>query len=382
MPIYVSKSFWISDETTLSTGRFMHAPNSRARLRATRKMLTTVATYHQIMPSFLDLLFSFGAQHHAKDFSFTAFRHDTRLSCFEKNAAIPSLGRSGRNIQLCYSLRSVEASPAQEMWPWSIRGTATHHSFDLETGRTTWLILKGEGGASIKDRVIAETSSLHANALNQFSDRGQAFSSAMLSHLLLNDWSVENWRWYVNYMEEEVQTLTRKTLSVTITKSQTRPKPLVLFTRTVTGALIPSKEASTSKSQTMKHQSTISLAKVPPALPSQGVPGSPGPPPSIIPSGLDEQFSFEDLRKIERIEEQANEALLVITLNNGVLSALTQHYASVMESSDCPQDLKETCTVSFRRFQQRISDVSAEIQTQKARMETLLRLLADRRGLV
>ena len=357
-------------------------------------MLVTTTSYHQVMPPFLDFVFSFGAQHHAKDFSFTGFRHDTRLSNVEKSPSIANLGRSGRAIQLCYNLRSVEPSPDQEHWPWSIRSTATHHAFDLETGLTSWFMVKGEGGASIKDRIITETSSQPASALNRFGDRCQAFSSALSTHLLLSDWSIENWRWYINYMEEEVQAITRKTLSVKVTRPQAEPKPQVMFTRTITGVLVPPKKTPTSKSVTTRQQSGIPLTKIIQSQPKQdprGPPGPPGPPPSTSsipkvanfdPSLPDQEFSFEDLRKIERIEEHANEALLVMTLNSSVLSALSQHYSFVTESTDSPQLLKTACMIDLRRFRDRLFDISTEIQTQKARMETLLRLLADRKALV
>lgn len=369
---------------------FVHAPSGRANLSVTRKMLLTTTSYHQIMPSFVDFLFSFGAQHHAKDFFFAGFRHDTRLSDREKSVAIPTLGRSGRSLRLCYSLRSVEASSGQEKWPWSIRGTAVHQEFDFETGRSNWLIVKGEGGASMKDRIIAETSSKNGNMLNKFDSRDQRFSSTMSTHLLLCNWSVENWRWYINYMEQEVQTITRKTLSVRVAASQTGPKPKMLFTRTATGILVPPKKSPTSKSFAAKKQPTTPPPKVAPALPTQGPPGPPGPPPrlstlprttTIDPFQPDSEFSFKDLQRIEYIEEHANQALLVITLNSSILSALVQHYTSVMESTSCPSDLKIKCKMDFRRFVDRISDISAEIQTQRARVETLLRLLADRKAL-
>ena len=354
----------------------------------------TVTSYHQIMPSFLDFLFSFGAQHHAKDFFFAGFRHDTRLSSPERSDPIPALGRSGQMIRLCYSLRSVEASRDQESWPWSIRGNATHHSFDMETGRTSWLMVKGEGGASMKDRIITETSSQSGKMLNRFGSRSQTFSSALSTHILLCNWSAENWRWYINYMEEEVQAITRKTLSMTVAKPQTEPIPKLLFTRTVTGVLVPPKKASTSKSLNTKAQSAIPLTQINPNASNAGQPGPPGPPGppptlstvskpvSFDPFQYDSEFSFEDLRRIEYIEEHANEALLVITLNNKVLTALAQHYSHVIESAHCPHDLKIDSMLDCKRFIDRISDISGEMQAQKARVETLLRLLADRKALV
>lgn len=353
------------------------------------------------MPSFLDFLFSFGAQHHAKDFYFTGFRHNTHLSAPEKNLAIPTLGRSGRILQLCYSLRSVEASKDQEKWPWSIRGTAAHHTFDFETGRTNWLIVKGEGGASMKERIITETSSQSGYAVNKYDTRDQAFSSSMSTHLLLCNWSVENWRWYINFMEQEVQEITRKTLSVKVAKPQAESKPKLLWIRTDTGVLVPPNKTSTSKSLkslTTKRQPTfppVKMAEKPstqnPSAPPgpTGPPGPPGPPPSMLPPASnndpfqpDSEFSFEDLQRIEYIEEHANQALLVITLNSSILLALSQHYESVVESKSLPHDIKTKCAIDFRHFVDRISDISAETQRQKARVETLLCLLGDRKALV
>lgn len=353
-------------------------------------------TYHQIMPSFLDLVFSFGAQHHAKDFHFTGFRQDSRLGEPEKGIDLPALGRSGRNLRLCYSLRSVEPSPGQENWPWSIRGLATHHAFDFETGRASWLIMKGEGGASMKERIMKETSPPNGGMLDKFGSRDQAFSSSMSSHLLLCQWSAENWRWYINYLEEQVQAITRKTLSVKVTRSP-EPRTQPQFIRIDTGDLVPSKRTPTSKSLSAQRQQSVPLTKMATAPPTQGplgppsLAGTPGPPPRLSeqfqttnsnPFHPHNEFSFEDLKRIEYIEEHANGALLVMTLNGKILSALVQHYTFVMESTSCPYDLKTECATDFRRFVSGILHISAEIDAQEARVQTLLRLLTDRKALV
>lgn len=360
-------------------------------------MFLALASYHQIMPSFLDFVFSFGVQRHANDFHFSGFRHDTRLSGPERGIAIPTLGRSGRILQLCYSLRSVESSPNQEKWPWSIRGTATHHAFDFETGRTTWLIVKGEGGASMKNRIMTETGPGNGNTRHKFDTRDQAFSSSMSTHLLLCNWSAENWRWYINYMEEQVQVITRKTLSVTVSKPAQESIPPLLYTRTQTGLLSPTKTPTNKSITGPRQQQNLPSARMAAGRPMQPSPGSPvspskpGPPPRLStwpqttnhdPQRPNSEFSFDDLQRIEYIEEHANSALLVITLNCSILQALVEHYNTIMTSTSCPHDLKSKCAIDFNRFVSRISHTIAEMQMQKARMETLLRLLADRKALV
>lgn len=373
--------------------RFVHARDSRAKLRTTKEMFMAIMSYHQVMPSFLDFVFCFGAQHHAKDFHFIGFRHDTRLTGFEKELAIPELGRSGRTLRLCYSLRSVENSSEQEKWPWSIRSTATHHAFDFETGRTSWLIVKGEGGASMKQRIMTETNIPNGGVLSRYSSRDHAFSSSLSTHLLLCNWSAENWRWYVNYMEEQVQAVTRKTLSVTVKKPSREPVTPLRLARTNTGALRPSSASGRApKSQQITQTNQNAVAPQMHGQPgSSGLSDSPGPPPRLSTSfhganhdsyRCDSEFSFEDLQRIEYIEEHANGALLVITLNCKVLLKLVKHYTAVMGSTSCPHHLKSKCAIDFRRFVSQIADISTEIQMQKARVGTLLRLLADRKALV
>ena len=397
MSIRVSHSQKLRGDISLIYTRFIHAPNSRAKLRITREMLEIVMTYHQIPPFFLDFLLSFGRQHHAKDFFYSGFRHDSRLSDGETHPAIQNLGRSGRILRVSYSLRSVEPSVDQEKWPWSIRETAVYNAVDLETGRSIWLIVKGEGGASMKDRIITETSPRNQSALNRFGSRSEAFSSALSSHLLVCEWSAEHWRWYVNYIEEQVQTLTRKTLSGAVISSPAEPQPQLYFTRSAIGSLVPPEKTTTSKSSKTALPQTIPLGFIAPTIAPQsssgppGPPGLPGPPPNLAsfpkPTFFnslrdDSDFSFEDLRKIEHIEERTNDVLLVLSLNDRVLTQIVEHYTSVMKSGDCPNDIRTECSTCFGRFKGRLSDILIEVQIQKARLETLLRLLADRKTLV
>jgi hypothetical protein len=390
MSIRVSKEAQARfQEVLMLMSSFVHAPHSRAKLRVTRKMLLSTLTYHQVMPSFLDFLFSYGEQHHAQDFHFTGFRHETRLSEAQRELSIPDLGRSGRNVQLCYNLRSVEYSPDPEAegdpeyWPWSIRGTATHHAFDFETGQSNWIIVKGN--ELMKKRIIEETSSGTGLAPKDYESLAGAFSSTLFTHLMLCNWACENWRWYINFLEQAVQKITRKTLSLTVSKAPPAPMPAPQYTRTSTGHLVNKAHPQSAKTVTIEKQSVVAS---PQGIP-QGPPSGPPPPPPVvsanpIDSDLSQgsEFSFEDLQRIEHIEEQANETLLVITLNNKVMTALGEHYHSIMGSKDCPVVLQTGCDVDFARFMNRLASISDELQIQKARVETLLRLLADRKALV
>ena len=67
---------------------------------------------------------------------------------------IPELVRSGRNIRICDSLKSVkhiENSDNKLDLPWLVRQTALYHSFDIDTGKASWMAIKGI--QLIKDRI-------------------------------------------------------------------------------------------------------------------------------------------------------------------------------------------------------------------------------------
>ena len=146
---------------------FVHAPHSRERLKTTREMLMSVLTYHQDMPAFMDFLIRLGLQEYPQDFDFSGFRQQTTLSDFDRGLRIPEVGRSGRGYQLCYSLKAVEQSKSQAEWPWSIRQTAIHHSFDVHHGRANWIVIKGDQlmknriRLAIKDTDLTGASDLH-----------------------------------------------------------------------------------------------------------------------------------------------------------------------------------------------------------------------------
>jgi hypothetical protein len=164
-------------------------------------------TYHQVMPAFADFLFPFGRQQYAQDFHFSGFCHTTRLAVGQRGLKLPEIGRSGRDIQMCYNLKSVEPSKSQPQWPWSVRHTAVYHSFDVESGNSFWVFVKGD--QLMKKRIEAATRTDGSEALTSFSSLGACFASALAAHLVVFDWCRENWRWYINFLENGLQKSTR-----------------------------------------------------------------------------------------------------------------------------------------------------------------------------
>ncbi|KAL0253079.1 hypothetical protein SLS55_010529 [Diplodia seriata] len=180
---------------------FIHARNSRDRLLISRSMMSLLFTYNQVIPAFLDFVLTFGRREHAQELHYGGFRSESRL--LDSSMRIPEMGRSGRNFRLCYNLKSVERSPRQTDWPWSVRQTAIHHTFDIVTGRAAWIVVKGDG--LMENRVKEATDPSSRAAASQFDTNSRSFASSLNTHLIYIDWAGENWQSYIDFLEDEAQ---------------------------------------------------------------------------------------------------------------------------------------------------------------------------------
>lgn len=102
-------------------------------------MLTTVFSYHQVLPSSLEFLFPFARDLYRSGFHFGGPRYQARFAKADKGLCIPERGWSGQDIRLCYNLKSVEHDRGKNAkeWPWYMAQSAVHHSYDLETGQAS-----------------------------------------------------------------------------------------------------------------------------------------------------------------------------------------------------------------------------------------------------
>jgi len=367
--------------------RFVYGRHSRDALRSTREMLMLAFSHHQVMPTFLDFLFPFGKQQYPQDFHFSGFRQENRLSIIDRGLQIPELSRSGQELQLCYSLKSVEPSKWDKDWPWSVRQCAVYHSFDVQTGKTSWIVIKGDG--QMKKRLIKVSEQSRYLNLLKFGI-GRAFVAALESHLFFCDWAGENWRWYLNALEEALQTVTRHTSAVVVDTSSPavengQPR-FVRPQRNLTGMeTLP--EIPTSVAHQMAARKDADSRNRP--LPPQEFFDEPKQPPELPPapearmrSDSPDEFSFRDLQRLQYIEEKANEVLLVLETNTNVLGDLRKHYEIGIELSDMPKEIRVDCNQDVARFVKRVLNVENDLKMQQSRAKTLLTLLSNRKSVV
>lgn len=339
------------------------------------------------MPTFLDFLFPFGKQLYTQDFQFSGFRSEDRLSIDDRGLELPQLGRSGRDIRMCYNLKSVEPSKGQKEWPWSIRQTAAYHSFDIETGKAFWVIIKGD--QLIKRRIESATKARRAQALKsfEFDSLATSFSSTLQAHLLIFDWCHEHWRWYINFLEQELQRLTRETLLVDLNRSSNgieRTPSQGMMQRATSSRIcspplsVPEKAPWHSGSQIKEPTSY--------AHPERQAAPAPRPASSFAESqeslNADENFSFSDLQQVQSLEEKANEIILVLDSNINTLSKVKQYYRETFTFDEFPITVKSACARDLTKFEKAVGNIISDLQMQESRTKMLLRLLTDRKSLV
>lgn len=341
-------------------------------------MLVFILTYHQVMPAFLDFMFSFGRQQYAQDFHFSGFHYESHLNAAERSLKIARLGRSGQEFHLCYNLKSVERYPNAPHWPWSIRQMAVYHSFDVETGRTFWIVIKAN--QVMKDRITSATKDGTTRSdLSSFDNTVHAFASSLAAQLLLCIWCAENWRWYINFLEETLREATGRA-AIRIYKVPD-PVPSSDFQATLS--------RRTFSGRTLTDNTPMHAPMFPPpppftppqsSQPPQELPPLPSSLPKVGSEG--EDFSFSDLQRVQHIEDKANELLLVLDANTHVLTELCKYYESIVSPRDLPSELLSSCKAGFDKFERRISSIINDLHMQHSRAVTLLKLLEDRKNLV
>ena len=360
-------------------------------------------TYFRVMPEFLDFLFCFGYQSRAKDAYFSSFRQRTCLSTSNQTLNVPELAWSGSEISMCYNLRSAERSGSDPNG-WSIRLCAVHHTFDLINVRSNWIVIKNNN--VLKERVEQASSGHNSTETTSFDTLDRAFAAALNTHLVFCDLAVEQWRWYINNLDEQFQESSGKTLTAPVVFPSSPPAAKDEFpkpSRGDTGLSNGSILGRISRTQTLLSEK-FSITSPKPKIQNERIYTDPEsglsqPLPPHVFTGSDpesaaqspqqdaehdeqQDFSFAKLQKVQYIEEKAHEALLVMKLNIGVIRQLKQYYDTILKSVHFPQNIIQQCQDDLEHFQLRINGILEDLQMQVLRVQTLLQLLRDRKNLV
>ncbi|RYP90076.1 hypothetical protein DL770_003815 [Monosporascus sp. CRB-9-2] len=217
----------------------LETPHSEARrLNLTRAMLLRILTYHQVSSCFLTFITFFGSKTGATDVSFGGFRAESSLTT-PSLLQSDMLGRSGRRIQLCYSLGTVEEKVPRSRKPaaqgsetsrkadklWIRPKASIHHQFDPEKGTMLWIITApvtrprrfAPPTERSKSKIWTEEFKVHMNKQHRdgkFLTPRSCFSMSLDIHLKLAAWSVGDFSYCMQDLDDSLRQLTDKYIQV------------------------------------------------------------------------------------------------------------------------------------------------------------------------
>lgn len=350
-----------------------------------------ILSHHQVMASFLDFVFTFRVRE--QPHSFTSFHHQNYLGSHHSQPGLSSMGRSGIVIQHCFNLLGIEYDRKQ----WLQRQTAAYHSFDLVQGRALWIILKGN--ATIRDRfqeASKETAENHPQILNGV---GDSFAQSLMDHLLLLQWSVENWASYAEYLQEKCrpfETVTNVVPAQRIIEQESTMRKFDRMasmsfrpqSRTVSGYLRSALPSSLRKiwSEVGGHHNTKSISAN--GMPLQIMPSQPtdsGNKNIHIPIkgrrqpevGLEKLVNLDSLQSLCRLGTELNQAIAIITQNKRIMVEINAHYQSITDSDAFELHVRDQAEIqSCRRhtadFLQQVTRLEADLGNYQSHFVTLL----------
>lgn len=339
------------------------------------------------MPSFLDFVFPFGRQTNTRDSLLMGFRSESRIFPSSIKFPIHELGRSGRHLEFCYSLKSVErtgkecSDPRQD---WSVRQCSVHHSFDLDTEQSTWIVIKGNRVISdrFQERVREDLNGDCGSLGIPFS----LFAASLALHRILAAWASADWHWYISDLEDYLKEKTEGALSASF--------EVELFPSSGTLAREKERVPISKRQRTISWKKAKSTMRALPwsiwrkdgsILPTRASTFTSEMSPTVPEATGFDEFSFRDLQNIQFVEERSNEMATILQANSRVLNDLKREYhdlSSSLTDNGFTDEQQKAWRAPITSFEKCISSVDQDLVMQQARVESLLRLVADRKNLV
>lgn len=341
------------------------------------------------MPAFLDFVFPFGFQIDERDTHFGGSRFECSIDPQDREQRLPELGRSGFGFQQCYSLKSIEPSRGNQSWPWSMRRTAIYHAFDLERGSAKWIMLKAN--SLLQDRVNSTVGVPEPPLQGQVAN---GFAMSLATHLVPCEWAAEHWRWYLSFIEQEIQTTTQRALTLEVDEQiddfnpQTPSRVATMLSQSDESVNLISKCWNFAATCTQKSMSS-ERDKADGGIDEKKVRFGPNEARNFnfgrkleLEQENKISFSFEDIQQIQFIQEKVNEAGMVLGSNIDTLTAVQNQHLEVWTSESFPSDSKHACKGAFRKYQRRMAAIVQELKLHQSTVRTFLKLLADRKSIV
>lgn len=280
------------------------------------------------MPAFLEHVFTFYSRdepHMRSTFRAETYLHDTP----PVNAASTPYNDNGLRIQHCFNLVGLEFDSSSSSEQFKYRQTAAYYSLDLSRRETAWVIIKGN--AVIRES-IQELTDDGMSSIAPLSTPAGAYMLGLKSHLLIFEWSIQNWTPYINSLHEQILELSlaaqytpvsKMTEEGAIQKTISRMSTMHSETRQNSGLQHPQNGLSTWKDRIpLLHFISGSEKQV----------SHPAPRPMASKRerekglGIGKVFPFKNLQRLHRQATSVQDGLLVLSQNKAVLQDMVHHF--------------------------------------------------------
>lgn len=376
------------------------------------------------MPSFLDLVLTFEVR--IRPLNRAMFRHEDYLAEDAEPFALPELGRSGMIMQHAFNLLSIERDEGgHKFFP---RQVAIYHSFDVQNGRSLWIVLKGN--SLIARRFLASASTHRRLKANSINSAETSFIAGLHIHLMMMDWCIEDWEDYIDHLEVLLETqsldarmahvdkatetrgLSRVYASRRTSTMRSPVSPQSTFERRETGGLQQATNSQDPPSPTTptKRALTRSFSDLMPAMrrlssfrshkskkswPTDAEPGlmtgqafGIGEDEDDDDAGaelteLSKNFSFKQFQQLNNLGDEVERARVSIEQNKGVLEELRHHYDEVVKSYGFMTHIKvDKCQSEISAFFRRVKSVERGLEIHYGRLNSLARALDNEKTMV
>ncbi|CAF3475776.1 unnamed protein product [Fusarium graminearum] len=374
---------------------FIQAEHSRAPLNCSRDSFSHILSYHQVPPTFIDLVSAFGFTHYPTDYHMTGFDSDDTLAVKDpsKLLMIPTIGRSGREHRMQYLLRSTERDYASDgSRKWNIRQTAVYHTFDLIEGKALWINMKAN--SLLEDRIKEATADSAIMNSAAMGDLAESFSSTLTIHLIFLEWCDQDWRTCINDCESKIRNI--------LAKAQTsRVDQPAEFNASAKRALVMNQAKTTGLSNHEKRSFSCPSIwqwkkRIFPKSPSghghrdfnekerfRSV-GEVGYTQRTQINNLNnlDTFSFDSIQQLHYLEEQLGSYHLVMELNRQAMHDIAERYRNLLSHRGCPEYLQIHCLADVEAFIQRVERIKKNLDIRMAQVTSLLAWLRDGKDLL
>lgn len=275
-----------------------------------------------------------------------------------------------------------------------MRQTAAYHSFDVVYRRSTWIILKGN--KLIRERLQTSTNEYRKRRPEYAQTVQGCFLANLRSHMLIFQWSAENWEFYIDHLEEMLsrpKNVAKYTPVLELSKDEGIEMTLK---KNETWATLSSRQGTGLSDNTSTPSSPARSGKLLEIFRSfSGLDSQLNQPTAPVPGNatdtngqtqdldLGEVFSFDQLQSLHRLGSRLQEAINVLAQNKRLLDEFKQYFQSLIDSKNFLSfvdlhDYVEDIAGFFRH----IDKIIREMDGHQARLRDMLRDLDKSTALV